>query len=701
MNNLVTVATCSLNQWALDFLGNYNRIRQSIIESKKKNAVIRVGSELEIPGYSCQDHFHEGDTVTHSWEVLAKILADKELYGILIITGMPVIYKSHRYNCSIAVLNGRIELIRPKMWMASDGNYRELRWFTPWLGTGKQNETMRLPKNIIEINGQKDAPIGFSLLEFNDGVVGFEICEELFVPKSPHIDMCLDGADIIINSSGSHHELRKLAVRIDLMREATRCSGGVYLYSNQRGCDGDRLYFDGASMVLCNGEVLSIGTQFSLNEIEIVVATVDLENVKSYRASLPSLGAQSSLSKSLNRVIIDFDLRVSNLLPTEPVVVKQLSPEEEINFGPACWLWDYLRRSRQGGFFLALSGGIDSCTVALIAYSMCNMVTKAAKSGNKQVISDLHAILGLPSDSTYIPTDAKELTNKLVHTCYMGTENSSQETRTRASEMAKSIGTYHIEMNFDSVVAAILAIFVAITSKTPRFSVHGGTNSENLALQNIQARLRLVLSYLFASLLLWVRDRPRSLLVLGASNVDECLRGYMTKYDCSSADLNPIGSISKNDLRGYINFAKSYYDLNILGSFLDATPTAELIPITSQSAAQSDEVEMGMTYDELSTFGKLRKIEKCGPYSMFVKLTSMWNGYYHPAEIANKVKTFFYYYAINRHKMTTLTPSYHAEAYSPDDNRYDHRPFLYESGFVWQFQRIDNDVELLTSELKL
>lgn len=38
-------------------------------------------------------------------------------------------------------------------------------------------------------------------------------------------------------------------------------------------------------------------------------------------------------------------------------------------------------------------------------------------------------------------------------------------------------------------------------------------------------------------------------------------------------------------------------------------------------------------------------------------------------QIAEKVKLFFFEYARNRHKMTTLTPSYHAEAYSPDDNR--------------------------------
>jgi hypothetical protein len=47
------------------------------------------------------------------------------------------------------------------------------------------------------------------------------------------------------------------------------------------------------------------------------------------------------------------------------------------------------------------------------------------------------------------------------------------------------------------------------------------------------------------------------------------------------------------------------------------------------------------------------------------------------------------YYAINRHKQTTLTPSYHAEAYSPDDNRFDHRQFLYNWRWPWQFGKVD------------
>ena len=69
----------------------------------------------------------------------------------------------------------------------------------------------------------------------------------------------------------------------------------------------------------------------------------------------------------------------------------------------------------------------------------------------------------------------------------------------------------------------------------------------------------MVLAYLFAQLMLWVRNRSGGLLVLGSANVDEALRGYMTKYDCSSADVNPIGGISKTDLRLFLIYAKDRY----------------------------------------------------------------------------------------------------------------------------------------------
>jgi NAD+ synthase (glutamine-hydrolysing) len=272
----------------------------------------------------------------------------------------------------------------------------------------------------------------------------------------------------------------------------------------------------------------------------------------------------------------------------------------------------------------------------------------------------------------------------------MGTENSSKETRRRAKNLAKEIGASHVDMKIDSVVTAVTHLFTTITTKTPQFKVNGGSNAENVALQNIQARLRMVLSYLLAQLLLWVNGRSGSLLVLGTGNVDEALRGYLTKYDCSSADINPIGGISKVDLRRFLLWAAENKGYPTLAEIVAAPPTAELEPITD-SYAQKDEVDMGMTYDELSQFGRLRKINRCGPLAMFEKLVYEWD-HLPPEEVAVKVKHFFRTYAINRHKATVLTPAYHAESYSPDDNRFDLRQFLYNARWTWQFRRIDEMV---------
>jgi NAD+ synthase (glutamine-hydrolysing) len=541
---------------------------------------------------------------------------------------------------------------------------------------------------------------------------------------SPHIGMGLDGVEIFTNSSGSHHELRKLNTRIDLIKEATQKLGGVYLYSNQQGCDGDRLYYDGCALIAVNGEIVAQGSQFSLHDVvstslgsthfhariyslwhlqEVVTATIDIEDVRAFRARSSSRGIQASQTEAYHRVDADIALSRPSLdgnisiSPDKARPPRYHTPEEEIAFGPACWMWDYLRRSKTGGFFLPLSGGIDSCATATIVASMCRLVVKSAKEGNKQVIEDARRIAHQGED--YVPQDPQEFAGHLFHTCFMGTEHSSKETRERAKKLAEVIGSYHTDLNMDAVVKAIHTLFTYVTGKKPVYKVHGGSQTENLALQNIQARLRMVLAYLFAQLLPWCRNKPGSLLVLGSANVDESLRGYLTKYDCSSADINPIGAISKTDLKRFIGYAEKAFDMPILAEFLEATPTAELEPITADYV-QSDEVDMGMSYNELSVFGRLRKVSQCGPFSMFSKLVHEWGDHLSPTEVAAKVKRFFFYYSINRHKLTTLTPSYHAESYSPDDNRFDLRPFLYNAGWTWQFTRIDRAAEALEQTAK-
>ncbi|XP_017159477.1 glutamine-dependent NAD(+) synthetase isoform X2 [Poecilia reticulata] len=632
MGRKVTLSTCSLNQWVLDFEGNTERILKSIEVAKANGAKYRLGPELEICGYGCADHFYESDTLLHSFQVLKTLLESPVTQDIICDVGMPIMHHNVRYNCRVIFLNRKILLIRPKMLMANSGTYREMRWFSPWSRL-RQVEEYFLPRMIQEVTGQDTVPFGDCVLSTKDTCIGTEICAELWNPNSPHIQMGLDGVEIFTNSSASHHELRKADQRVNLIKTATTKSGGIYLYANQRGCDGDRLYYDGCAMVAINGEVVACGAQFSLDDVEVITATLDLEDVRSYRGEL-----------------------------CQPLM---------------------------GGFLLPLSGGIDSSSTACIVHSMCVLLCQAVEDSNGEVLKDVRRVVG---DDSYTPQNPKELCARLFTTCYMASENSSQDTCSRARDLAGEIGSTHVNINIDVAVKGILGIFSVVTGRWPQFRANGGSNRENLALQNVQARVRMVLAYLFAQLSLWARGRPGGLLVLGSANVDESLTGYFTKYDCSSADINPIGGISKMDLKSFLAYCAEQFQLTALRGILAAPPTAELEPLKDGQLSQTDESDMGMMYSELSVIGRLRKISKCGPFSMFCKLIHLWRDVLSPTQVAQKVKHFFRMYSVNRHKMTTVTPSYHAESYSPDDNRFDLRPFLYNTHWNWQFQCIDNQI---------
>ena len=66
-------------------------------------------------------------------------------------------------------------------------------------------------------------------------------------------------------------------------------------------------------------------------------------------------------------------------------------------------------------------------------------------------------------------------------------------------------------------------------------------------------------------------------------------------------------------------------------------------------------------------------------YNKIVYLQNLchkWGARLTPSEIAEKVKHFFKYYSINRHKMTVLTPSYHAEVKNKKPLHKIHNSFL-------------------------
>lgn len=138
----------------------------------------------------------------------------------------------------------------------------------------------------------------------------------------------------------------------------------------------------------------------------------------------------------------------------------------------AVYLWQYLTRSNLGGFFIALSGGLDSASVSLFVYGMAKVVLQSVKSGDERTLSELRRITG---EKDLVPETPQDIVSRLLHTCYMGTVNSGEHTRSRAKRLAARIGAFHSDVNIDETVSAHEAIIKQAMNFEPRFQVEGGS----------------------------------------------------------------------------------------------------------------------------------------------------------------------------------------------------------------------------------
>lgn len=116
------------------------------------------------------------------------------------------------------------------------------------------------------------------------------------------------------------------------------------------------------------------------------------------------------------------------------------------------------------------------------------------------------------------------------------------------------------------------------------------TKDNTLALHNIKVRLRMVTLYALG--------QARNFLVCGTDNLAEWYTGYFTKFGDGGVDLVPLVHLTK----GEVKEAAKY--LGVPESIINKTPTAGLY------TGQTDEGEMGVTYEELDQYLLGKPIDK-------------------------------------------------------------------------------------------
>jgi NAD+ synthase len=109
-----------------------------------------------------------------------------------------------------------------------------------------------------------------------------------------------------------------------------------------------------------------------------------------------------------------------------------------------------------------------------------------------------------------------------------------------------------------------------------------------LAEANIKSRLRMTTLYYFANKL--------NYLVVGTGNKSELMIGYFTKYGDGGADILPLGSLLKNQVKELAEY------LDIPKKIINKPPSAGLWE------GQTDEEEIGISYNQLDKYLRTGKL---------------------------------------------------------------------------------------------
>ncbi|MDQ3068817.1 MAG: NAD(+) synthase [Acidobacteriota bacterium] len=208
----------------------------------------------------------------------------------------------------------------------------------------------------------------------------------------------------------------------------------------------------------------------------------------------------------------------------------------------ANWLRDRAGQAGARGFILGMSGGIDSAVVARLC--------QRAAPGR---------VLGV------------------IMPCYSQPQDELDAVLTAD---ASGLPTVRVDL-----ASAYDAMALDITAGITSARNHGFTADEQrskLAFANIKPRLRMTTLYSIGT--------PLGLLVTGTGNRSEIAIGYYTKYGDGGVDLLPIGALVKREVRELAR------ELGVPDRILDKAPSAGLW------AGQTDEIEMGFTYDDLERF---------------------------------------------------------------------------------------------------
>jgi NAD+ synthase (glutamine-hydrolysing) len=477
----INTALAQINVTVGDLAGNRKRILQAARQAEQNQADLVVFPELALSGYPPEDLVLKKrflDDCEHQLQQLALELPAH----LITVLGAPLRIENEVRNAAAVIFNHEVQAVYSKMLLPNYSVFDEKRHFA-----------------------QGDAPL---ILRINQDLrIGIHICEDSwFADKAPSILMKKSGISALLNLSASPFHRRKQTQRETVLAATARFIETDLLYCNLVGGQ-DELVFDGTSLVMRpDGSVAARGKQFQEQMLYYTITSSPAE------------------SKPLPHAVNTVDFQLDSKPPYPPPSIAPLLSElEEIYQALVLGVHDYVEKNRFKQVVIALSGGIDSALVAVLAVDALG--------------PDRVTCITMPSQYT------------------------SDETRSDAEILAANLGvqlhTVPIKELYDAYISQIKSFWADQPADTTE--------------ENLQARIRGNIIMAFSNKFGW--------MVLTTGNKSEMATGYCTIYGDMAGGFALIKDVPKTIVFDLCRWRNAQQQSPVIPpSIISRPPSAELRP---------------------------------------------------------------------------------------------------------------------------
>jgi NAD+ synthase (glutamine-hydrolysing) len=482
------IALGQINTTVGDIDRNAARITNAIERARAAGAQLVVLPELAVPGYPPEDLLLKRHFLAANIQALEGIA--EGVRDIVALVGYAEA-DGFVHNALGVLADGEVKASYTKMLLPNYGVFDERRYFEPGPSPA-----------LIDVNGR---------------IVGLTICEDIWFPGPPAAAEALAGGGLIVNASASPYHRGKGIVRErEIVAARAREVGAAVALCNAVGGQ-DELVFDGHSVIVDErGETVARGAEFSE---DMVVCDIELPPSGAERRPAEVPGGMDA------PIIGRLEVPEPSGTLEPPPLREPLSEKAEIYEALKLGLRDYVRKNGFEHVVLALSGGIDSALVALIA------------------------------------TDA--LGPDRVTCVVMPSPHSSEGTQSDARRIASNLGVDVLELP----IADAMRTYGTLLDEA--FSRDSG--SPSLAEENVQARIRGNLVMALSNKFGW--------LVLTTGNKSELSVGYATLYGDMAGGFAVIKDCLKTLVYRLVRYRNELEDRELIPeSVLERPPSAELRP---------------------------------------------------------------------------------------------------------------------------